>query len=307
MLLLVRLSSLSLAGTAAIAIAAYAYRRARQTRWTPPGGRVVKTSSLSVRLLGDTGPPILLLHGLVASGLYWGGIYDQLAEHNRLLVPDLLGFGRSPRPASGYGPDDHAEAVIACLDALDITEPVVIGAHSLGCLIALRLAVVHPERVAAIVAFGPPLYPGTAAARAHITAASPIGRLFVLPGRVAQAACKWMCNHRTLAARLVVLTHPGLPPEIAADGVQHIWASYSQTIQQLILAAQAQTWLDRISCPVHLVAGSHDPVVDHGYLRQLPTRHPAIKLTEWPGRHDLPLSQPAGCVTLIAAAANSTV
>lgn len=301
------LSSLFLAGTATIAVAAYTYRRTRQLRWTPPGGRVVKTSSLSIRLLGDTGPPVLLLHGLVASGLYWGGTYDQLADHNRLLVPDLLGFGRSPRPASGYGPDDHANAVIACLDELNITEPIVIGAHSLGSLIALRLAAVHPERVAAIVAFGPPLYPGTVAARAHIVAASPIGRLFVLPGRVAQAACKWMCTHRTLAAQLVVFTHPGLPPEIAADGVQHTWVSYSQTLQQLILTAEAQTWIDRISCPVHLVAGSHDPVVDNEYLHQLSPRYPVIKLTEWPGRHDLPLSQPADCVALIAAATNSRV
>lgn len=297
------------AGMAAVGASAatYAHRRAHRPRWAPPGGRVVPTSSLNVRLLGDTGSPILLLHGLVASGLYWGGAYDRLADHHRLVVPDLLGFGRSPRPASGYGPDDHADAVSACLDDLGIEDPVVIGAHSLGTLVALRLAAVHPERIHAIVAFGPPLYPDAATARAHVAATSPMGRLFVLPGRIAENACRWVCDHRTLAARLAVLAHPGLPRAIAADGVQHTWTSYSQTLQLVILAAEASTWLDQINCPVHLVAGDHDPVVDHAYLRRLTNEHRAIELTEWPGRHDLPLSRPTDCVALMAAATSPTV
>jgi len=289
--------------TGVASVATYGYRRGRRPRWTPPGGRVVQTSSLSVRVLGDTGPPVLLLHGLVASGLYWGGVYDRLADHHRLIVPDLLGFGRSPRPAAGYGPDDHVEAVRICLDDLGIDEPVLIGAHSLGTLIALRLGATHPERVTGIAAFGPPLYPDSGAARAHVTATSPMGRLFVLPGRTAERACRWVCDHRTLAARLAVLTHPGLPPEIAADVVQHTWTSYSQTLQLVVLAAEASTWLDQVKCPVHVVAGDHDPVVDHAYLRQLADAHHNIELHEQPGRHDLPLTHPAGCATRIAAAA----
>lgn len=292
------------AASSAVVVSAgtYAHRRARRVRWSPPGGRVVQTSSLSVRLLGDTGPPILLLHGLVASGLYWGGAYDWLADHHRLVVPDLLGFGRSPRPASGYGPDDHTRAVGACLDELGITEPVIIGAHSLGSLIALRLAATHPQRVAAIAAFGPPIYPDPGAARAHVSATSPMGRLFVLPGRTAERACRWVCDHRTLAARLTVLTHPGLPREIAADAVEHTWASYSQTLQQNILAAEATTWLDQVTCPVHLVAGDRDRVVDHACLRRLADTHDNISLYEMSGRHDLPLTHAAECATLILGA-----
>ena len=265
----------------------------------------MQTSSLSVRVLGQSGPPILLLHGLVASGVYWGGAYDELADDHRLVVPDLLGFGRSPRPASGYGPDQHADAVRTCLDDLGVADPVVIGAHSLGILIALRLAARHPDRVAGIIAFGPPLYPGPAAARAHVAATSAMGRLFVLPGPAAEAACRWVCDHRSLAARLSVLTHPGLPPAIAADGVQHSWASYSETLERVILAAEASAWLDQINCPVHLVAGDRDPVVDHDFVRRLAHEHPNVELIEWSGRHDLPLTRPVDCAAMIADAARS--
>jgi len=245
---------------------------------------------------------VVLLHGLVGSGLYWGGAYDGLADHHRLVVPDLLGFGLSPRPASGYGPDGHVDAVRASLDDLGIDEPVVIGAHSLGSLVALRLAATHPDRVVSVVAFGPPMYPGPLAARLHVAATGPMSRLFVLPGRMAEGACRWVCDHRELAARLAVLTHPGLPPEIAADGVQHSWTSYSQTLQQVILAAPATEWLAQVRCPVVLVAGDRDPVVDHAHLRRLAAAHSNIELHEQPGRHDLPLIHPSECAAMIVGA-----
>ena len=291
----------ALGGGAALT-AGYLRRRARRARWEPPTGRAVPTRSLSCRVLGDSGSPILLLHGLVASGIFWGGAYDHLAERHRLVVPDLLGFGRSPRPASGYSPDDHARAVVACLDDLGITEPAVIGAHSLGVLIAMRLAATHPDRVSAIVGFGPPIYADPVAARSHVAATSAMGRLFVLPGPIAETACRWVCDHRDFAARIAALTHPGLPPEIAADAVQHTWASYSQTLRLVILAAEATTWLDDITCPVRLVAGDEDAVTDLAYLQHLADAHDNVELHVWPGSHDLPLVKAGDCAAMIAEA-----
>jgi len=290
-------------GAAAVAasVAAYAHGRSRRPAWAPGGGRRVQTSTLSTRVMGGTGPPILLVHGLIASGLYWGAAYDRLADHHRLVVPDLLGFGRSSRPASGFGPDGHADALLTCLDDLGIDEPVVIGSHSLGSLVALRLAARHPERVAAIVAFRPPIYPDEVAARTHVSATSPMARLFVLPGRSAERACGWVCSHKALAAWLAVLTHPGLPPAIADDALEHTWSSYSETMEHVILAGGAASWLTQITCPVDLVAGDHDPVVDHAYLRRLAASHGNVALHEKPGRHNLPLADPSGCMTLIEA------
>lgn len=264
----------------------------------------METSSLSVRVLGERGAPVVLLHGLIASGIFWGGAYDELARDHRLVVPDLLGFGRSPRPVSGYGTDDHVNAVVECLDDLGVTEPVVIGAHSLGTLIALRFAATHPDRVRAIVAFGPPLYPDPRSAREHVAATSPMGWLFVLPGRIAEHACRLVCNHRALAARGAMFSHPSLPHAVAADAVEHTWTSYSQTLQLVLLAAEASTWLDAISCPVQFVAGDHDPVVDLAYLRWLTGRHDHVGLSEWPGPHELPLTRPAECASVIAMTAS---
>ncbi len=286
------------------AAAAYSHRRSQAAQWVPPGGRVVSTSSLRVRLVGEDGPPVLLLHGLVASNIFWGGAYDRLGDDHRLVVPDLIGFGGSPRPMSGYGPDDHGNAVLACLDELGVDDPVVVGAHSLGVLVALRIAATYPDRIAAIVAFGPPIYPDPPTARAHVAATSPMGRLFVLPGRLAEDACRWVCDHRGLAARLSVLTHPGLPEAIAADAVNHTWTSYSQTLELVILAAGAAGWLEQVRCRVHFVAGDRDPVVDHDYLRRLAAQYDNLELSVRSGRHDLPIVQgPRSAATIAAAGA----
>jgi len=244
--------------------------------------------------LGDTGSPVLLLHGLVASGIFWGGAYDFLAGSHRLVVPDLLGFGGSDRPDSRYGPDDHAQAVVECLDALGIDEPVTIGAHSLGCLVGLRMAVTHPERVTGLVGFGPPIYGSRAEARSRIGASGPMARLFALPGPMGEIACDWVCEHRPLAARLATLSHPRLPGPIAAAAVEHNWASYSRTLTRVILDAEAADWLAKIEAPVQLVAGSSDRVVDRKLLSRLASR-PGIALQIWSGRHDLPLVEAKRC------------
>jgi pimeloyl-ACP methyl ester carboxylesterase len=281
--------------------AAYAqrFRSPARTNWTPPDGRNVATSTLAARIDGEAGSPVVLLHGLVASGLYWGGAYGALARHHRLVVPDLLGFGRSPRPPSGYGPDDHVGALLTCLDELDVSEPVTVGAHSLGSLIAIRLAAIHPERVNSIVAFGPPLYSDRRSAAAHVGGTSPMGRLFVLPGRSAELACRWVCDHRSLAARLAVLTHPGLPPPVAADSVQHTWESYSETLTRVILANEGPEWLADVTHPVRLIMGDHDHVVEHRFLRRLAAEHDNVSAAMWHGGHDLPLADPGDCVRAI--------
>jgi len=45
------------------------------------------TSSLAARIDGDDCSPVVLLHGLVASGIYWGAAYDTVARQHRLVVP----------------------------------------------------------------------------------------------------------------------------------------------------------------------------------------------------------------------------
>ncbi|MFN8582313.1 MAG: alpha/beta hydrolase [Gemmatimonadaceae bacterium] len=93
------------------------------------------------------GEPILLVHGFPASSHLWTALVPLLPSGHRVLVCDLLGYGRSDSP----GPRDlsirgHADRVVALMDALSVGSAAIVG-HGLGGGIAQFLAVHYPDRV----------------------------------------------------------------------------------------------------------------------------------------------------------------
>ncbi len=290
---------------AAAAIAVWQVRGRRRQRalgWRPSSA-TVHDSGLHVRRLGDSGPVVLLLHGLAASGGYWGAAYDGLGAFSRLVIPDLLGFGTSPRPAHGYGPDEHVDAILDCLDQLGLGgDPLIIGAHSLGVLVALRLAARRPELVLGIAGFGPPVYPDRSTARQHLGRLGVMAQLSTVDQRVAHALCMWVCAHRRTAAVLARVLMPALPGPIAAAGVEHTWPSFSETLERVILAGEARAWIDGITTPVEFVIGAGDRAMDVPYLQQLADSHSSVNLRIWPETgHDLPLTRSAEAVDVLLA------
>jgi pimeloyl-ACP methyl ester carboxylesterase len=116
---------------------------------------------LPVKIDKGTGMPLILLHGLGNNHKSWSYVLEHLDYTKwRVIVPDLLGFGDAPKPDIEYTPKDHADAVVAMLDALGIDEAVIAG-HSMGCIVAITIAHRHPERVKCLTLFGAPLYKRT--------------------------------------------------------------------------------------------------------------------------------------------------
>lgn len=284
-------------------LAASQRRRSRLSepvRWAPPSGRSERPV-LAVRRLGQGPPATVLLHGMFASGRYWGAAYDGLADHGALVVPDLAGFGRSVDADAGFGPDDHADLVARTIrEAGAGGQPVVVGAHSLGCLVAVHLARRHPDMVSGIVGFSPPLYRDEASARHHLARANALLGLFVLSPAVSEAVCNWMCAHPQLAARVGRWVRPDLPDPLAEDRFRHTYRSYSQTLAQVVVSAGAAAEVGGLALPVHLVAGARDPLLDHGFLEELAERHAHVQLSVWPqSEHELPLTASDRCVAVI--------
>ena len=271
--------------------------------WSPPSGEL-RDLRLHVRVSGQGEPTWLLLHGLGGSHRYFGAAFDSFAEGGRLVVPDLLGFGGSRDRAGGdYGPDEHSGALIELLEQLAANAPVYIGAHSIGTLVALRLAARRPDWIRGIVAFGPPLYSTAEQAQTHLAGLGRWVRFFALNTVWARWACAWMCRNRGTAARLAQWMRPDLPVEIAHDGVAHTWHSYSGSLQQLVLAAHGLRDLERIDVPVRLIVGKQDSVVDVELLRRIAATHANVQLEEWPGGHDLPLTHAQCCADALRALA----
>lgn len=97
-----------------------------------------------------TGPPILLVHGMMSARTTWADQWDRLAAEHRVLAPDLFGHGESAKPLGDYSLGAHAASLRDLLDALDVPSATVVG-HSLGGGIAMQLAYLFPERVDRLV------------------------------------------------------------------------------------------------------------------------------------------------------------
>ena len=107
------------------------------------------TVTLEVEDHGE-GVPVVLLHGFPLSAEIWTPIRTALEQAARLLTPDLRGFGSSDKPGGSYGMETLADDVVRLADRLGI-DRFVLGGHSMGGYVALRLASGHPERLAGLV------------------------------------------------------------------------------------------------------------------------------------------------------------
>ena len=100
------------------------------------------------------GEPVVFLHGFATSGHLWSDVVALMPPGRRLVVLDLLGFGRSDPPGSlPLGLRAHAERVLAVLDALGIASACIVG-HGIGGGVAQSLAVHWPHRVSRLALVG---------------------------------------------------------------------------------------------------------------------------------------------------------
>lgn len=98
--------------------------------------------------------PFVFLHGNPASSHIWRNVLPELGG----LAPDLIGMGRSGKPAIGYSFDDHSRYLDAWFDALGLDRVVLVG-HDWGATLAFDRAARHPDRVAGIAFFEAMLKP----------------------------------------------------------------------------------------------------------------------------------------------------
>src|SRR3954469_20533215 len=99
------------------------------------------------------GPVVVLIHGFPMDLSMWEAQRGTLGSMYRVIAPDLRGHGRSAAPEGIYPIDEMADDVVEMLDALRITEPVVVGGLSMGGYVALSMAVRYPKRLRGLMLF----------------------------------------------------------------------------------------------------------------------------------------------------------
>src|ERR1700678_994348 len=103
-------------------------------------------------LVGGSGRPLLLVHGLGSRGLDWANLIPRLIQGgHRVYAVDLLGYGRSDQPKdASYSISDQALLVEGFLDSQHLQQVDMAG-WVLGGWIAMKAALQHPERIRRLV------------------------------------------------------------------------------------------------------------------------------------------------------------
>jgi pimeloyl-ACP methyl ester carboxylesterase len=97
-------------------------------------------------VIGDDGPPLLLIHGWPGSRYYWRLVMPALARDFEVIAVDQRGIGLSDKPEGGYDAGTLANDLVGLMDALGHQQFSVVGVDT-GMLIGYALAADHPERV----------------------------------------------------------------------------------------------------------------------------------------------------------------
>ncbi|MGW6131438.1 alpha/beta fold hydrolase [Cellulomonas sp. NPDC055163] len=107
-------------------------------RTTVTLGTAAEVVATEIGDLDAPGPTLVLVHGIGVSGRYFAPLADVLGRDHRVLVPDLPGFGRSPRLEQRPTIESMAATARDYLRAADLDRPVLVG-HSMGAQVVTEV------------------------------------------------------------------------------------------------------------------------------------------------------------------------
>ena len=209
-----------------------------------------------------SGVGVVLLHGIGRTGKVWQRVTQQLQTQTpqaRVIAFDLLGFGASPKPDQlAYTVDDHAAAVIASLRQSKIQTPVVLVGHSMGCLVAVRVARLRPDLVKHLVLFEMPLYEGLPTKWHYRTRINAYFKLY-----------DWIARQNPTFDEVESQVTQRLTRRIVgADLNKESWQPYIKSLKNTIMDQTADEDLPLLLMPADIIYGSRDLFVIRGKVQQ---------------------------------------
>lgn len=210
------------------------------------------------------GTPVLLLHGEPSwSYLYRHFIVSLATAGHRVIAPDLIGFGRSDKPAarSDYTYEAHVDWMTQWLLQLDLTG-ITLFCQDWGGLIGLRLVAAHPERFARLVIGNTGLPIGTGwsegfAAWLKFSQEVPVFHV----GGIVNGGCI-----RTLTPAEIAAYDAPFPDETYKAGARQFPALVPTTPEHASVAENKAAWavLETFDRPVVTCFSDHDAVTKGG-------------------------------------------
>ena len=229
---------------------------------------------LAVTMEGAPDKPAIIFSNSLATSLgMWDEVVDRLAADARLVRYDARGHGRSSAPEDGYTIERLGRDVGAILDAFGISKAVVCGV-SLGGLTAMWLGANMSDRVAGLILANTAANfpPETMWRDRAATARSSGVASFVQPSLERWVTAGYRDKHVARVEELAAMIEVTAP------------AGYAGCCE-VLASTNVLPDLSRISCPVLVVAGEHDPSTPPARAREIAAAIPQASLVTVDAAH----------------------
>ncbi|HEX8120115.1 MAG TPA: alpha/beta fold hydrolase [Solirubrobacteraceae bacterium] len=245
--------------------------------------------------IAGSGPPVVLIHGMVNSSRHWERVALDLADRYTVIAPDLIGHGDSATPRGDYSLGAHAAVIRDVLSAIGVDRASIVG-HSLGGGVAMQYFWQFPQRTERLVLV-------SSGGLGHEV--SPLLRSMALPGiglavaaaahpRVVGALAATGPQGRVIARALRPLSAPGARQ------------AFLQTLRAVIDArGQRVSAVDRLylleAMPTLVVWGERDNTIPIEHGRAAHAAIPHSRFETLPEAAHFPhLEDPAGLARVLA-------
>jgi pimeloyl-ACP methyl ester carboxylesterase len=229
------------------------------------------------------GSPLVLVHGLASSSRYWEPHFETLGQSYRVIAPDLLGFGRSPKPFDGaYTPEQHLAALTAQIERR-VDRPVTLVGHSMGSVLALRLAVERPDLVERLLLVSLPAigscawghHPDGGYRRFHHFA------VHTRPGRALFSVGQHAIQ--PVASSVYPRLRRDIPEGAARDSLKAGWTAYWRSLEAVVYGSDVEGLFAAVPGPFTVMHGAGDMVVPVAPVRELARSRADVRYIELDG------------------------
>ena len=233
---------------------------------------------LHVTKYGDPAlPPLILLHGIGASGNDWRYFLPLLSTSYHCITIDLLGHGKSSKPQwCEYYPADHIASLHHTIRRLKLQNYILMG-HSLGSLLGAKYTSLHPENINRLILLSPPVYPQVDHIRSHIARR----RTSVLLALYRSTRRSFITPE--LISRFAFIFPPAKSIKEDSEG----WVPALKTLEHCIEQQTILEDIKAIDVPLDAWYGVLDEVVIGTNVQLLRSRQPHIRIHTYGGRHML--------------------
>ncbi len=260
-----------------------------------------QSKPLSFQIDGKGDEGLLFLHGLLGSHRYWDAFVPEFRSKYQIVLPDLLGFGDSPKPYSGYTVEKHIEKIHAVISNASMSgKPLNIIGHSMGALLALNYAIAHPEKVKSLILINAPMGTSEEELRKSVEASSSKLMVAMTFNPIFGRFVCWLHEMvPSLSVPFIRWLEPELPAAIAKAATQHSWEGYHDTMKFVIKAQSFATLIAGApDKPILIISSDDDEYSKLSALHSLPHRKD-LQVRTIKGDHNVPLYHPDRVIKLI--------